>query len=92
MTSAPLPFAFLFASSLSDQISRTFFDDTFAGIHQLGWFDYALLIPYFVLLTILSFYGLHRYETIRGYLKNRKNIPTEPPQRYAELPKVTIQL
>jgi len=92
MTSAPLPFAFLLATSLSDEISRTLFDDTFAGIHQLGWFDYALLVPYFLLLTVLSFYGLHRYETIRGYLKYRKNIPTAPPQRYAELPRVTIQL
>lgn len=92
MTSAPLPFAFYLAGSLSDQISRSLFDDTFAGIHQLAWFDYALLAPYFLLLTILSFYGLHRYETIRGYLRGRKNIPAAPPQRYAELPRVTIQL
>ena len=92
MTSAPVPLALFLASSLSDQISRSLFDDTFAGIHQLAWFDYALLVPYFLLLTLLSFYGLHRYEVIRGFRKYRKNIPTEPPQRFAELPRVTIQL
>ncbi len=70
----------------------TLFDSTFAGIHRLDWFDWSLLIPYFAVLVILSVYGIHRFEVIREYLKYKKRMPTEPPQRFAELPPVTIQL
>ncbi len=84
--------AFFLATSFADQMERVLFDDTFAGIHQLGWFDYALLIPYFTLLLILSFYGLHRYEIIRTYRKFRKQMPNGPSGHFAELPPVTIQL
>src|SRR5664279_2448306 len=48
----PLP-ALLVVSTLT-RISRSLFDDTFAGIHQLAWFDWAILIPYFGILGILS--------------------------------------
>ncbi len=68
------------------------FDSTFAGVHQMDWFDWSLLIPYFALLIILSFYGLHRYETIRRYYKTRNRIPRNAPKRFEELPAVTIQL
>jgi hypothetical protein len=30
-----------------------------------------MLIPYFTILTILSVYGLHRYDIIRTYFKHR---------------------
>ena len=69
----------------------TFFDPTFSGIHQLAWFDWALMIPYFSVLLILSAYGLHRYEMIRGYLKHKKRL-IEPPAQFDQLPRVTIQL
>jgi cellulose synthase/poly-beta-1,6-N-acetylglucosamine synthase-like glycosyltransferase len=78
--------------SVFDDFKRSFFDDTFAGIHQLAWFDYSLLIPYFAILILLSFFGIHRYEMIRGYFKGRKNLPAAPPSEFAELPPVTIQL
>lgn len=68
------------------------FDDTFASVHQLAWFDWAMLIPYFTVLGILAIYGVHRYDVIRTYFKHRKNITTEPPQSFAEAPRVTIQL
>ncbi len=68
------------------------FDDTFAGIHQLELFDWALLIPYFVLLFILALYGLHRYEVIRTYYRHRRKLPKQPPRRFEQLPPVTIQL
>src|SRR5580692_4364128 len=68
------------------------FDNTFAGIHHLDWFDWALMVPYFTVLLILSCYGLHRYEMIRGYWKHRKKFTGEPPSRFANLPRVTIQL
>ena len=86
------PVAFLVSNSAFDQMKRSLFDDTFAGIHTLAWFDWAMLIPYFSVLIILSFYGLHRYEMIRGYFKHRKNRKLGPDSHFAELPPVTIQL
>ena len=68
------------------------FDNTFAGIHHLEWFDWALLLPYFGTLLILSIYGLHRYEIIREYMRVRKKLPSEPARRFDALPRVTIQL
>jgi len=85
------PWLLLLASSL-DQTIDAFFDPTFTGIHRLNWFDWSLLIPYFALLIILSAYGLHRYEMIRGYLKHRKKLDQGPLRRWDELPLVTIQL
>jgi cellulose synthase/poly-beta-1,6-N-acetylglucosamine synthase-like glycosyltransferase len=84
--------AFLVQQSSASRYVRSMFDDTFAGIHQLAWFDWALLIPYFAILIILSVYGLHRYEIIRAYFKYRKNATQEPSRRFAELPPITIQL
>ena len=55
-------------------------------------FDWSLLIPYFVLLLILSCYGCHRYEMIRRYLKHRHALPTKPAHFLETLPPVTIQL
>jgi cellulose synthase/poly-beta-1,6-N-acetylglucosamine synthase-like glycosyltransferase len=75
-----------------DRITRGLFDDTFAGVHQLSLFDWALLIPYFGTLLILSVYGLHRFETIRTYFKHRRQATGEPPMHFAQLPRVTIQL
>ena len=83
--------AFLLASSGS-QVLRYFFDDTFAGVHHLELFDWMLLLPYFLLLIILSFYGCHRYEMIRRYMKHKKDMPAEPPVKFETLPRVTIQL
>src|SRR5262249_14863277 len=78
--------------SLSAWAMRAFFDDTFKGIHHLEVFDFAILITYFIVLLMLSLYGLHRYETIGGYFKHRKNVLEEPPLRFDVLPRVTIQL
>ncbi len=78
--------------SAAGRLFRGLFDDTFAGIHHLAWFDWAMLVPYFTILAILSVYGLHRYDVIRTYFKYRKNATKEPPLRFAELPPVTVQL
>ena len=83
---------FMLVVSPTTRFINGLFDDTFAGVHQLGWFDWAMLIPYFGILIILSVYGIHRYETIRTYFKHRKNVLTDAPQRFAELPPVTVQL
>ncbi len=80
------------SASTTEKLIDALFDDTFAGVHSLAAFDYLILIPYFVMLTVLSFYGLHRFAMIRGYFKGKKNMPKEPLRYFTELPKVTIQL
>ena len=62
------------------------------GSHQLAWFDWMLLVPYFILLGILAVYGAHRFLVVYGYLKGRKLVPTSPPKHFEQLPRVTIQL
>src|SRR5580698_502588 len=73
-----------------------FADKTFEHLYRLSTFDYCLLIPYFVVMIILAFYGLHRYQLVWLYYRNRKNAAKwdEPPMRFSEeeLPFVTIQL
>src|ERR1017187_7462514 len=86
------PIPALLAVSALNGLRQRMFDDTFAGIHRLGWFDWALLIPYFGILALLSVYGLHRFDTIHTYFKHRKKATTEPPLRFEQLPPVTIQL
>src|SRR5258708_31203909 len=83
--------AVLLATS-ANQLVRLMFDDTFAGVHHLDFFDWALLAPYFLLLVILSCYGCHRYEMIRRYFKHKKEIPTVSAVHFETLPRVTIQL
>src|SRR5215471_18129321 len=92
MLSASIPLALLAATSFTERLMRNLNDQTFAGIHQLDWFDWSLLIPYFATLAILSVYGLHRYDMIRTYFKYRKNATKEPRVRFEQLPPVTIQL
>jgi cellulose synthase/poly-beta-1,6-N-acetylglucosamine synthase-like glycosyltransferase len=87
-----LPLAILLFRSATDRFVQGLFDDTFTGIHKLAWFDWAMLIPYFTVLGILSIYGLHRYDIIRTYFKHRKSATTGPPGRFERLPPVTIQL
>src|SRR5229473_651313 len=68
----------------------------FHGLYRWNAFDTAMLIPYFVVMIILAFYGIHRYQLVWLYFKNKKNAAkwNEPPMRFAEgqLPLVTIQL
>ena len=90
--SCALAFALLATPSATDRLVQRLSDNTFAGIHQLAWFDWAMLIPYFTVLAILSVYGLHRYEIIHTYFKHRKQATGEPPKRFEQLPRVTIQL
>lgn len=67
-------------------------DDTFKGVHHLMPFDWAMLIPYFSVLAILSIFGMHRYAMIRGWMKHRAKFTGEPPSRFATLPRITVQL
>src|SRR5579864_4515921 len=95
MLTLPSAPAFLLASNLSSATTRlvdALFDDTFTDIYRLQPFDWAILIPYFAVLIVLSFYGLHRYKIIRGYWKHRKHMLDVAPLRFERLPRVTIQL
>ncbi len=92
MVLLPSPPAFLLATSLRSQFIDALTDTTFSGIYHLQLFDWAVLIPYFVVLVILSVYGCHRYDMIRGYYKNRKKIPEASAVQFEQLPRVTIQL
>lgn len=92
MLSSPLV-ALLFAQpTLGKRLMDGLFNNPFSGIYRLSPFDWALLIPYFATLIVLSVYGMHRYETMRRYRKYRKNLPKSAPQQFRELPRVTIQL
>ncbi|MGA3027381.1 MAG: glycosyltransferase [Bryobacteraceae bacterium] len=85
-------FGFLLASSFSTQLYNSLFDDTFTGLYHLQPFDYFVLLPYFAILILLSLYGMHRFEMIRGYRKHRQQMVTEAPRKFEHLPRVTIQL
>lgn len=87
------PMSFLLGDSIWDPLSRAFlYDDTFAGIHELAWFDLCLLIPYFTFLGILGVYGCHRYVVMWRYWKHRDKLPASAARRFEKLPRVTIQL
>jgi cellulose synthase/poly-beta-1,6-N-acetylglucosamine synthase-like glycosyltransferase len=55
-----------------------------------------MLVPYFLVMVVLAFYGVHRYQLVWLYFRNKKNAAKwdEPGAMYAEgeLPFVTIQL
>jgi cellulose synthase/poly-beta-1,6-N-acetylglucosamine synthase-like glycosyltransferase len=73
-----------------------YLDNTFKGLYRWNAFDTWLLIPYFIVMVILAFYGIHRYQLVWLYFRNKKNEAkwNEPPARWpeGELPFVTIQL
>ena len=68
------------------------FDTTFRGLYHANAFDLCLLIPYFIVLVILAAYGVHRYQLVWMYYRNRRNKTIEPEHHFTELPRVTVQL
>ncbi len=69
-------------------------DKTFEHLYRWNAFDTTLLIPYFLVMIILAFYGIHRYQLVWLYFRNKKNEAhwAEPPAHFADLPSVTVQL
>ena len=67
-------------------------DQTFKGLYHWNWFDVCMLLPYFAVMILLSFYGVHRYTMCYQYFKYKKNYDPNPPRHFTELPQVTIQL
>ena len=88
----PLLCTFLGPRGLTNYVRTHLLDPTFQGLYQANAFDLALLIPYFVVLIFLASYGIHRYTLVYLYYKNRKNRTQEPPSKFTELPRVTVQL
>ncbi|MFQ5926458.1 MAG: glycosyltransferase [Terriglobia bacterium] len=79
------------ANPLLDYLRLLFQDDPFSPRYHLNAFDLLLLTPYFAILVVLSFYGLHRYRMVYLYRKHRAPGPRSP-RPFADLPYVTIQL
>ncbi|MGH9702284.1 MAG: cellulose synthase family protein [Candidatus Acidiferrales bacterium] len=70
---------------------RKLTDPTFRGLYQANSFDFAIMIPYFLVLVVLAAYGIHRYVLVYNYYRYRHRVPPTPPVP-TEWPKVTIQL
>jgi cellulose synthase/poly-beta-1,6-N-acetylglucosamine synthase-like glycosyltransferase len=87
---------FLAPKGLGHYLRTHYADKTFQHLYQLSAFDYWILIPYFIVMTILAFYGIHRYQLVWLYFRNRRNATRwdQSPARFpdGELPFVTIQL
>jgi len=66
-------------------------DPTFRGLYQANAFDLAIMLPYFLVMVVLSMYGIHRYTLVYNFFKNRHNVPGPPPE-ISEWPRVTVQL
>jgi cellulose synthase/poly-beta-1,6-N-acetylglucosamine synthase-like glycosyltransferase len=60
-------------------------------LYTLDTFDICIVVAYFTVLAILSFYGLHRYMMVFLYRKHHKKV-SAPPARFEELPRVTVQI
>jgi len=84
--------AFAPQSGFRHYLKMQFADQTFRGLYHWNLFDACMLLPYFAVMIVLSFYGIHRYTMCYQYFKYRKNYDPNPPQYFAELPRVTVQL
>jgi cellulose synthase/poly-beta-1,6-N-acetylglucosamine synthase-like glycosyltransferase len=85
-------FAFASQSGFKHYLKMQYADQTFKGLYRWNPFDAALLIPYFTIMIVLAFYGLHRYQLVWRYYRNRKNYNPSPLRHFNELPRVTVQL
>ena len=85
---------FFVKNDLRHYLRTHYGDHTFQNLYhwQLFSFDTLLLTPYFLVMIVLSVYGLHRYTLVWLYYRNRKNATHQPASRFEQLPRVTIQL
>src|ERR1700754_3454964 len=54
-------------------LRRHVLDQTFKGLYRWNAFDTSMLVPYFIVMLILAFYGIHRYQLVWLYYRNKKN-------------------
>ncbi len=74
--------------SLKHYLRTHYADRTFEHLYRWNPFDILLLIPYFTVMIVLAAYGIHRYQLVYKYYRNKKNYDTSPPPPFAELPLV----
>ena len=84
--------AFAPQSTFGHQMKMLFTDPFSTVTYYWTWFDAIVLLPYFAVMILLSFYGLHRYALCYHYFKFRRNYRPGPPRHFTELPLVTVQL
>jgi len=81
---------------LGHYLRSHYLDQTFKGLYRWNAFDTAMLIPYFIVMFILAFYGMHRYQLVWLYYRNKKNAAkwNESPAHFPDdkLPFITVQL
>jgi cellulose synthase/poly-beta-1,6-N-acetylglucosamine synthase-like glycosyltransferase len=92
LRSAAVYLVFAPQGGLRHYLKMQYADQTFRGLYHWNFFDACMLIPYFTVMILLSIYGIHRYTMCYHYFRYRKNYVPEPPRRFGELPRVTIQL
>src|SRR5688500_6240475 len=76
------------AASAYEKFLRT------GNISHLYWmetFDIAIVTVYFVILAIVSFYGIHRYIMVYLFHKSRNSV-APPRAKFSELPRITVQI
>ena len=88
----PALLALFVSRGLSHYLRSHYTDTTFQHLYHWNAFDMLLLVPYFVVMIILAFYGVHRYQLVWLYYRYRKQATHGPVQLFATLPRVTIQL
>jgi cellulose synthase/poly-beta-1,6-N-acetylglucosamine synthase-like glycosyltransferase len=84
--------AFAPQNGIKHFLKMQYADQTFKGLYHWNLFDFCMLVPYFAVMIVLAFYGIHRYTMCYRYFKYKKNYDPNPPQHFDELPVVTIQL
>jgi cellulose synthase/poly-beta-1,6-N-acetylglucosamine synthase-like glycosyltransferase len=57
----------------------------------MSWYQHAVLVAYLAVLTVVAFYGLHRYALMYLYYKHRDKVPCLQ-ACFREWPRVTVQL
>ena len=88
----PVVVALYAPSGFVHYLKTQYADTTFQGLYHWNWFDASMLLPYFAVMVLLSFYGVHRYTMCYRYFKHKKNYDPNPPQQFEQLPRVTVQL
>ncbi|MDE2814566.1 MAG: glycosyl transferase family 2, partial [Gemmatimonadota bacterium] len=57
----------------------------------MTFWEVLCLVVYSIIIVVLGVYGFHRYQLLRLFYRHHPS-PVPPPNRFAELPFVTIQL
>ena len=90
--SSSLLLALLVNRSPTERLIQNILNNPFAGIHQLAWFDWAMLIPYFTVLVIFRSTACTATTSSALISSIGRRGPLEPAKRFEQLPPVTIQL